>query len=133
MLPRGCLLGSGARGLLDILADLPLQALPPLLQLLNRTLLRELVRGTAELALSQGAAEQLLKGGKEGSVWSCPQPWALPHCACRWSGAAGPGASKRLGIKARPSVSKGTVEVERCEEQGQGMETAVGGQRKGAR
>lgn len=71
--PSGCApsvprlpVDSGAGALLDILADLPLQALPPLLQLLNGALLRELVRGAAELALSQGAAEQLL--GEEGRV-----------------------------------------------------------------
>lgn len=65
--------GSAAGGLLDILADLPLQALPPLLQLLDGALLGELVRGAAELTLSQGAAEQLLVGGKEGSAWPSHQ------------------------------------------------------------
>lgn len=76
---HGCLLDSGAGALLDILADLPFQALPPLLQLLNGALLGELVRGTAELALSQGAAEQLLVGGKEGSVCQ-----ALPYRVSGW-------------------------------------------------
>lgn len=65
--------GSDAGGLLDILADLPLQALPPLLQLLNGTLLWELVGGASELTLRQGAAEQLLVGGKERSGWPSPQ------------------------------------------------------------
>lgn len=65
--------GSDAGGLLDILADLPLQALPPLLQLLNGTLLGELVGGASELTLRQGAAEQLLVGGKERSGWPSPQ------------------------------------------------------------
>lgn len=65
---HGCLPDCRAGALLDILADLPLQALPPLLQLLNGALLGKLVWGAAELTLSQGAAEQLLVGGKAGSV-----------------------------------------------------------------
>lgn len=45
---------------LDILADLPLQSVPPLLQLLNRAVLRKLVWSTPHLALRQAAGEQLL-------------------------------------------------------------------------
>lgn len=41
--------------LLNILADLSLESLPPLLQLLDGTILRKLVRSTAHLALSQTA------------------------------------------------------------------------------
>lgn len=40
-------------GLLDVLADLTFQALPPLLQLLDGALLRELVGRRPHLALGQ--------------------------------------------------------------------------------
>lgn len=57
--------GEAGAGSLDILADLPLQPLPPLLQLLDGAGLWELIRGAAELTLSQGAAEQLLVPRRE--------------------------------------------------------------------
>lgn len=41
--------------LLNILADLSLESLPPLLQLLDGTVLWKLIRSTAHLALSQTA------------------------------------------------------------------------------
>lgn len=41
--------------LLNILADLSLEPLPPLLQLLDGTVLRKLIRSAAHLALSQTA------------------------------------------------------------------------------
>lgn len=45
--------GKGGSSSLDILADLALQPLPPLLQLLDGAFLWELVRGASELTLSQ--------------------------------------------------------------------------------
>lgn len=45
--------GRGGSSSLDILADLALQPLPPLLQLLDGAFLWELVRGASELTLSQ--------------------------------------------------------------------------------
>lgn len=75
---RGCLPGSGAGGSLDILADLPLQALPALLQLLDGALLGELVGGAAELALSQGAAEQLLVEARKGQCGLALSPRGPP-------------------------------------------------------
>lgn len=45
---------------LDILADLPLQSVPPLLQLLNGALLGELIWSAPHLTLGQAAGEQLL-------------------------------------------------------------------------
>lgn len=109
-----CLPGSGARGSLDILADLPLQALPPLLQLLNGALFRELVRGTAELALSQGAAEQLLVEGRKGQLaWpSAPRP-SLAESGEDMMAAGAGGAWERLGIGAQPSVTSGDGEQRR--------------------
>lgn len=47
--------------LLDVLADLPLQALASLLQLLDGAVLRELIRSGAHLTLRQAAREQLLR------------------------------------------------------------------------
>lgn len=96
---------SGAGALLDILADLPLQALPPLLQLLNGALLRELVRGAAELALSQGAAEQLLGGRRKGQC--ARHSAARPSLAESRDGVRAAGARgtwERLGMRAQPSV-----------------------------
>lgn len=55
------LAGEEAKALLDILADLPLQAVAPLLQLLDGRVLWELVGGAAHLALRQSAGEQLLQ------------------------------------------------------------------------
>ena len=49
---------------LDVLADLPLQAVASLLQLLNGTVLGELVGSAAHLALCHAASEQLLHGCK---------------------------------------------------------------------
>lgn len=46
--------------LLNVLADLSLEPLPPLLQLLNGTVLWKLIRSTAHLALSQTPWQQLL-------------------------------------------------------------------------
>lgn len=67
--------GDGGAGgdapLLDILADLALQALPPLLQLLDGALLGELIGRRAHLALGQRAAEQLLCARR---VTSCARP-----------------------------------------------------------
>lgn len=47
--------------LLDILADLPLKALAPLLQLFDGAVLWKLIGGAAHLTLSQAAGEQLLR------------------------------------------------------------------------
>lgn len=46
---------------LDVLADLPLQALASLLQLLDGAVLRELIRSGAHLTLRQATSEQLLR------------------------------------------------------------------------
>lgn len=60
MIKSTCLKASRWIFLLNILADLSLKPLPPLLQLLDGTVLRKLVRSTAHLALSQSARQQLL-------------------------------------------------------------------------
>lgn len=54
---------------LDILADLPLQSVPPLLQLLNRALLRELIWSAPHLTLRQAAGEQLLNAHNEAHIY----------------------------------------------------------------
>lgn len=45
---------------LNVLTDLPLQAVPPFLQLLDGAVLRKLVGSASHLALSHAAREQLL-------------------------------------------------------------------------
>lgn len=45
---------------LNILADLPLQSVPSLLQLFNGAVLRELIRSTSHLTFRHAACEQLL-------------------------------------------------------------------------
>lgn len=49
--------------LLDILADLSLEALTSLLQLFNRAVLRKFIGSASHLALCQSAGEQLLQTG----------------------------------------------------------------------
>lgn len=60
MIKNSCLKAKRWIILLNILADLSLESLPPLLQLLDGTVLGKLIRSTAHLALGQTARQQLL-------------------------------------------------------------------------
>lgn len=68
---------------LNVLADLPLQPMTPLLQLLDGAVLWKLVGRASHLALRQRAREQLLGHGKqvllEGKPWweDALEGWAL--------------------------------------------------------